>query len=64
MTRGTAVQWETVRLLRDRAAATCPAGTLISGFGSSAMQLGAGIRVKTLTGSNSLAASAGFRVTG
>ncbi|WNF26372.1 MFS transporter [Streptomyces sp. C11-1] len=45
-----------VRVLRDRTAARCLAGVVISGFGTSAMWLTAGIWVKSLTGSNSLAA--------
>jgi MFS family permease len=45
------------RVLRDRGAATYLGGVLVSGFGDSAMLLVAGIWVKTLTGSSSLAAA-------
>ncbi|OCC12198.1 MFS transporter [Streptomyces sp. PTY087I2] len=45
-----------VRVLRDRTAGRCLAGVVVSGFGMSAMWLTAGIWVKSLTGSNSLAA--------
>jgi MFS family permease len=45
------------RVLGDRTAATYLGGVLVSGFGDSAMTLAAGIWVKTLTGSNSLAAA-------
>ncbi|MFE6699331.1 MFS transporter [Streptomyces sp. NPDC057718] len=45
-----------VRVLRDRTAGRCLAGVVVSGFGTSAMWLTAGIWVKSLTGSNSLAA--------
>ncbi|WP_137233852.1 MFS transporter [Streptomyces sp. BPSDS2] len=44
------------RVLRDRTAGRCLAGVVVSGFGTSAMWLTAGIWVKSLTGSNSLAA--------
>ncbi|WP_327291808.1 MFS transporter [Streptomyces sp. NBC_01198] len=48
----------TVReVLRDRGAATYLGGILVSGFGDSAMLLVAGVWVKTLTGSSSLAAA-------
>lgn len=47
-----------VRVLRDRTAGRCLAGVVVSGFGTSAMWLTAGIWVKSLTGSNSLAALA------
>ncbi|MFH9488947.1 MFS transporter [Streptomyces halstedii] len=40
----------------DRTAVLCLTGVLVSGFGTSAMWLTAGIWVKSLTGSNSLAA--------
>ncbi|MCD9900291.1 hypothetical protein LUR56_09860 [Streptomyces sp. MT29] len=46
----------TMRVLRDRTAGRCLAGVVVSGFGTSAMWLTAGIWVKSLTGSNSLAA--------
>lgn len=45
-----------VRVLRDRTAGRYLAGVVVSGFGTSAMWLTAGIWVKSLTGSNSLAA--------
>ncbi|SEO10362.1 Major Facilitator Superfamily protein [Actinacidiphila rubida] len=44
------------RVLADRVAATYLGGVLVSGFGDSAMMLVAGVWVKTLTGSSSLAA--------
>ncbi|MFI0019436.1 MFS transporter [Streptomyces griseus] len=44
------------RVLRDRTAGRCLAGVVVSGFGTSAMWLTAGIWVKSLNGSNSLAA--------
>lgn len=47
------------RVLRDRGAAIYLGGVLVSGFGDSAMMLAAGVWVKTLTGSSSLAAAAG-----
>ncbi|MEU3462345.1 MFS transporter [Streptomyces sp. NPDC006733] len=46
-------------VLRDRDAGTYLGGVLVSGFGSSAMMLAAGIWVKSLTGSSSLAALVG-----
>ncbi|MFC5033072.1 MFS transporter [Streptomyces sp. So13.3] len=46
-------------VLRDRDAGRYLAGVLVSGFGSSAMMLAAGIWVKSLTGSSSLAALVG-----
>ncbi|MCL2553411.1 MAG: MFS transporter [Actinomycetia bacterium] len=45
------------RVLADRVAATYLGGVLVSGFGDSAMMLVAGVWVKTLTGSSSLAAA-------
>ncbi|MEU6225761.1 MFS transporter [Streptomyces sp. NPDC047042] len=45
-----------VRVLRNRAAGLCLAGVLVSGFGTSALWLAAGIWVKDLTGSDGLAA--------
>lgn len=50
------------RVLGDRTAATYLGGVLVSGFGDSAMLLVAGIWVKTLTGSSSLAAAVTFCV--
>ncbi|MFJ6612030.1 MFS transporter [Streptomyces sp. NPDC091289] len=44
------------RVLRDRTAGRYLAGVVVSGFGTSAMWLTAGIWVRSLTGSNSLAA--------
>lgn len=49
-------------VLGDRNAATYLGGVLVSGFGDSAMLLVAGIWVKTLTGSSSLAAAVTFCV--
>lgn len=45
-----------VRVLRDRDAALYLSGVVVSGFGTSAMWLTAGIWTKSLTGSDSLAA--------
>ncbi|MFD8659514.1 MFS transporter [Streptomyces globisporus] len=45
-----------VRVLRDRTAGRCLAGVVVSGFGTSALWLTAGVWAKSLTGSNSLAA--------
>ncbi len=45
-----------VRVLRDRTPGRCLAGVVVSGFGTSALWLTAGIWVKSLTGSDSLAA--------
>ncbi|MFB4424997.1 MFS transporter [Streptomyces sp. QL37] len=45
-----------VAVVRDRTARLCLTGLLVSGFGTSAMWLTAGIWVKSLTGSDSLAA--------
>ncbi|WP_333771630.1 MFS transporter, partial [Streptomyces sp. IBSBF 2435] len=50
------------KVLRDRGAATYLGGILVSGSGDSAMLLVAGIWVKTLTGSSSLAAAVTFCV--
>ncbi|MBY8878563.1 MFS transporter [Actinacidiphila acidipaludis] len=50
------------RVLGDRVAATYLGGVLVSGFGDSAMLLVAGVWVKTLTGSSSLAAVVTFCV--
>jgi MFS family permease len=47
---------------RDRNAALFVGVSLVSGFGSTAMSLTAGVWVKSLTGSSSLAALAGFCV--
>jgi MFS family permease len=48
--------WAVVRVLRDRNASLYLGGVVVSGFGSSAMWLVAGIWVKDLTGSDGLAA--------
>lgn len=50
------------RVLRDRTARLFLVAVVVSGFGSSAMTLAAGIWVKSLTGSDSLAALALFAV--
>ncbi|MDA5143096.1 MFS transporter [Streptomyces sp. AD681] len=51
--RGT---WPLARVLRDRNAGLYLAGVVVSGFGSSALGLAAGVWVKDLTGSDGLAA--------
>ncbi|MFJ6702446.1 MULTISPECIES: MFS transporter [unclassified Streptomyces] len=48
--------WTVTRLLRDREAALCLTGVVVSGFGSSALWLVSGVWVKDLTGSDGLAA--------
>ncbi|MFE9648613.1 MFS transporter [Streptomyces sp. NPDC006365] len=48
--------WTVTRVLRDRNAGLYLGGVVVSGFGSSAMWLVAGIWVKELTGSDGLAA--------
>lgn len=48
--------WAVTRVLRDRNAGLYLGGVVVSGFGSSAMWLVAGIWVKELTGSDGLAA--------
>ncbi|MFF0586515.1 MFS transporter [Streptomyces sp. NPDC003781] len=45
-----------LRVLRDRDAGLCLAGVVVSGFGTSALWLAAGVWVKDLTGSDGLAA--------
>ncbi|WP_424860799.1 MFS transporter [Streptomyces sp. MMS24-I29] len=50
----------TVRVLRDRTAGLFLTAVVVSGFGTSAMWLAAGVWVKSLTGSASLAALAVF----
>ncbi|MFD6552968.1 MFS transporter [Streptomyces sp. NPDC058398] len=52
--------WNTLKVFRDRNARLYLGGVIVSGFGDSAMALAAGIWVKTLTGSSSLAALVGF----
>ncbi|MGW7353221.1 MFS transporter [Streptomyces sp. NPDC054784] len=54
--------WGTARVLRDRNAGLYLTGVVVSGFGSSAMTLAVGVWVKSLTGSDSLAALALFCV--
>ncbi|MFB6618382.1 MFS transporter [Streptomyces sp. NPDC056367] len=53
-------KWGTVRVLRDRNAGLYLSGVVVSGFGTSAMWLVAGVWVKSLTGSDSLAALTAF----
>ncbi|MFD4869228.1 MFS transporter [Streptomyces sp. NPDC058412] len=48
--------WGTGRVLRDRNAGLYLAGVVVSGFGTTAMWLVAGVWVKSLTGSDALAA--------
>ncbi|MFD5220012.1 MFS transporter [Streptomyces tendae] len=48
--------WPLPRVLRDRNAGLYLAGVVVSGFGSSALGLAAGVWVKDLTGSDGLAA--------
>ncbi|MEU1874271.1 MFS transporter [Streptomyces sp. NPDC019793] len=48
--------WPVVRVLRDREAGLYLAGVVVSGFGTSALWLAAGVWVKDLTGSDGLAA--------
>lgn len=57
---GTVTGSATVRVLRDRTAGLFLAAVVVSGFGTSAMWLAAGVWVKSLTGSDSLAALAVF----
>ncbi|WP_326669365.1 MFS transporter [Streptomyces sp. NBC_01257] len=59
---GARAGWATGRVLRDRTAGLFLAAVVVSGFGSSAMSLAAGVWVKSLTGSDSLAALALFTV--
>ncbi|MFE2538305.1 MFS transporter [Streptomyces sp. NPDC059371] len=56
------MSWNTLKVFRDRNAGLYLGGVIVSGFGSSAMSLAAGIWVKTLTGSSSLAALVSFCV--
>ncbi|WP_436771440.1 MFS transporter [Yinghuangia sp. YIM S09857] len=53
------MSWAVSRVLRDRNACLYLAGVVVSGFGTSAMALVSGVWVKSLTGSNSLAALTG-----
>ncbi|WP_121702841.1 MFS transporter [Streptomyces sp. E5N298] len=48
--------WPVVRVVRDREAGLYLAGVVVSGFGTSALWLAAGVWVKELTGSDGLAA--------
>lgn len=52
--------WGVLTVLRDRNAGLYLGGVIVSGLGDSAMSLAAGIWVKTLTGSNGLAALVGL----
>ncbi|MFI1186863.1 MFS transporter [Streptomyces californicus] len=54
--------WSGGRVLRDRNVAFYLSGVVVSGFGSSAMTLAAGVWAKSLTGSDSLAALTTFCV--
>ncbi|MFF8847702.1 MFS transporter [Streptomyces sp. NPDC015127] len=54
------MRWAGGAVLRDRNAGLYLSGVVVSGFGSSAMWLAAGIWVKSLTGSDSLAALTTF----
>ena len=54
--------WTGTRILRDRNAGLYLAGLIVSAFGSSAMNLAAGVWVKDLTGSNGLAALCVFAI--
>jgi predicted MFS family arabinose efflux permease len=54
--------WGGGRVLRDRNVAFYLSGVVVSGFGSSAMVLAAGVWAKSLTGSDSLAALTTFCV--
>ncbi|MFF3678898.1 MFS transporter [Streptomyces sp. NPDC002120] len=56
--------WGAGRVLRDRNAGLYLAGVVVSGFGTTAMWLVAGIWVKSLTGSDSLAALTVFALWG
>jgi MFS family permease len=57
---GAELNWTVVRVLRDRNAGLYLGGVVTSAFGDSAMSLAAGVWVKTLTGSDSLAALVTF----
>ncbi|MET8770583.1 MFS transporter, partial [Streptomyces sp. NPDC004658] len=48
--------WTVSRVLRDRNAALCLTGLVVSGFGTSSLWLASGVWVKELTGSDGLAA--------
>ncbi len=49
-------KWTLLRVARDRTAALCLTGVVVSGFGTSALWLVSGVWVKDLTGSDGLAA--------
>ncbi|WP_217162841.1 MFS transporter [Streptomyces sp. AC512_CC834] len=53
---GTGDRYSALRVLRDRDAGLYLAGVVVSGFGTSALWLAAGVWVKDLTGSDGLAA--------
>ncbi|MFC7984737.1 MFS transporter [Streptomyces sp. NPDC057336] len=55
-TKTTRRAWPVPRVLRDRNAGLYLAGVVVSGFGTSALWLAAGVWVKDLTGSDGLAA--------
>ncbi|WP_104820567.1 MFS transporter [Kitasatospora sp. MMS16-BH015] len=52
--------WQLVKVVRERNTALYLGGVVVSGFGDSAMAVAAGVWIKTVTGSDSLAALAGF----
>lgn len=54
------MRWPAAAVLRDRDAGLYLSGVVVSGFGSSAMWLVAGVWVKSLTGSDTLAALTTF----
>ncbi|WP_328402067.1 MFS transporter [Streptomyces sp. NBC_00390] len=54
------MRWAAGAVLRDRNAGLYLSGVVVSGFGTSAMWLAAGVWVKSLTGSDSLAALTTF----
>ncbi|MER5635481.1 MFS transporter [Kitasatospora sp. NPDC002227] len=56
------MNWHLVKVLRERNTGLYLGGVVVSGFGDSAMALAAGIWIKAVTGSDSLAALAGFCV--
>ncbi|MER7397638.1 MFS transporter [Streptomyces sp. NPDC000151] len=60
--RGMGTGWGGRRVLRDRNVVFYLSGVVVSGFGSSAMALAAGVWAKSLTGSDSLAALTTFCV--
>ncbi|MEV6958378.1 MFS transporter [Streptomyces sp. NPDC051207] len=56
MTTTGSTKWAVARVLRDRDAGLFLTGVVVSGFGTSALWLAAGVWVKDLTGSDGLAA--------